>query len=795
MRSFLLATSCMIFAAPVAAQSSQLDAPPASTAQTDAPAPQSSPSVPESADDNAATTDIVVTATRTNTLLSRTPIAITAVTGESLTKLGVTNPTQIADVAPSVSIDRNNGLQITIRGVSSADNSEKGDPSAGFMLDGVSLARAQAQEVSFFDLDRIEVLRGPQGTLYGRNTTAGLISLVSARPRLGEFSGSADISYGNYNAVQGTGVLNVPLGTSAALRAAVNYDGRDSYLTPANDTYDVDPFKDNLSGRLSLLVKPTDRLTVVVRGDYSAIKGRPGPQVLLSTLYQGPFANPADGELGQNPVPRSGSREALSTVGYSERQQSNRDNSSWGIQGDVTYELSDMLTASYVGSYRKFKRDEEFTGVTGRVRTTGLYSTTPQTFDGTYAQNSQELRVAYDSSALKVQVGGFFFRETSEVNFFLYGSQGFQPGQRGFVFGFPQDTVSKSLAFFGQGTLTLVEGLRATGGVRWTKDDKSRVGATVFHANLSDPLDFTTGTQAGTTNPRGSRDSLNDAAVAYRKVTWRGGLEYDLGPQTLLYGSVSTGYKAGGFNDGCLAGATNCAGAAITTPDLLFYEPETLTAYEIGFKTRVPGNAIRLNGSYFHYDYTNLQLSQLTLVAGAPTQRTLNAGQAKIDGVELESVITPARNHQFDVSATWLNARYTDYLVDAVGPLFAQFAGRKLDRSPEWTVSAAYDWRIPLANDGSVSINLRTRLSDSYYITSSLLRAQFRQPSFTKSDMTITYTAPSDRYYVQGFVKNIEDRVTLGNGAVGANFGAGFDDGVAQLTDPRLYGVRVGTRF
>ncbi|WP_207105714.1 hypothetical protein [Sphingomonas sp. CFBP 8760] len=363
------------------------------------------------------------------------------------------------------------------------------------------------------------IFAAPVAAQNGRNTTAGLISLVSARPRLGEFSGSADIGYGNYDAVQGTGVLNVPLGTSAALRAAVNYDRRDSYLTPANDTYDVDPFKDNLSGRLSLLVKPTDRLTVVLRGDYSVIKGHPGPQVQLSTLYQGPFANPADGELGQNPVPRSGGREALSTVGYSERRQSNRDNRSWGIQGDVTYELSETLTASYVGSYRKFKRDEEFTGVTGLVRATGLYATTPQTFDGDYAQNSQELRLAYDSNALKLQAGGFFFREMSEVDFFLYGSQGFQPGQRGYIFGFPQDTVSKSLAFFGQGTLTLVDGLRATGGVRWTKDDKSRVGATMFHANLSDPLAFTTGTQPGTTNPRSSRDSLNDASVAYRKVT------------------------------------------------------------------------------------------------------------------------------------------------------------------------------------------------------------------------------------------------------------------------------------
>lgn len=795
MRSFLLATSCVFFSAPVAAQVSQVDAPPADATGMDAPATQSPQPVPTRVERDDTTTEIVVTATRSNTLLSRTPLAITAVTGESLTKIGVTNPTQIADVAPSVSIDRNNGLQITIRGISSADNSEKGDPSAGFMLDGVSLARAQAQEVSFFDLDRIEVLRGPQGTLYGRNTTAGLISLVSARPRLGEFSGSADISYGNYDAVQGTGVLNVPLGQSVALRGAVNYDRRDSYLIPANTTYEIDPFKDNLSGRLSLLVEPDDRLTIVVRGDYSSIKGRPGPQVLMSALYQAPFFPPVDGQLGQDPIPRTGNSKTRSTVGYEERQQSNRDNRSWGIQGDVAYELSDTLTASYIGSYRKFTRDEEFTGVTGRVRATGLYSTTLQTFDGEYGQNSQELRLAYDSSALKLQAGGFYFRETSDISFLLFGSQGFLPGQRGYIFGFPQETVSKSLAFFGQGTLTLAEGFRATGGARWTKDEKSRVGATIFHVNLTDPRDFTTGTQPGTTNPRGAVDSLNDAAVSYRKVTWRGGLEYDLGPRTLLYGSVSTGYKAGGFNDGCLAGAPNCAGTAVTAPGILFYEPETLTAYEVGFKTRFLDNALRLNGGYFHYDYTNLQLTQLTLVAGAGTQRTLNAGQAKIDGVELEGIITHARNHQFDFSATWLNARYTDYLVDGVGPLFAQFAGRKLDRSPEWTVSAAYDWHVPLANDGSLSFNLRTRLSDSYFITSSLLRAQFRQPSFTKSDVTITYTTPSERMYVQGFVKNIENQVTLGSALLGANFGAAFDDGVAQLTDPRLYGARIGVRF
>lgn len=762
------------------------------TAQTEAPAP-----APEESG-LLADGEIVVTATRENSLLSKTPLAITAVTGDTLIQTGVTNPTQLPDLAPSISIDRGGsaGLQITIRGVSSADNSEKGDPSAGFVVDGVFLARPQAQEVSFFDLDRVEVLRGPQGTLYGRNTTAGLVSLITAAPRLGELSGRVDATYGNYETIQATGVINVPLGQTAALRAAVNYDRRDSYLNKGVSPFELDPFKDNLSGRLTFLWEPDDKLRVLLRGDYSEIKGKPGALVALSTLYDAPIAVPADGQLGADPLRKDVDADAASTLAYAERWDSFRRNDTWGAQADISYALSDTLTASYIGSYRELTRNEQFTGLTGRQRASGAFVTSPQDFAATYNQNSQELRLAYSGDWLKFQTGAYYFKENSDISFRLYGTQGFLPGQRGYIFGFPQTTESESFALFGQGTVDLSPRLRATGGIRWTRDVKSRVGATIFHANAEDPLDFTTGVQPGTTNPRGVSDSLNNARVKYSKITWRGGLEFDADDRTLFYANVATGYKAGGFNDGCLAGEQNCNGSAITSPDILFYQPETLTAYEAGVKTRLLDNALRLAGSVFHYDYSNLQLTQLTLVAGAPVQRTLNAGAAKVDGVELEAVVKPQRNHQFDFAVAWLNARFTDYLIDSVEPLTAQFAGRKLDRSPEWTANIAYTWTIPLGSSGSdIQLNARTRISDSYAIAAPAVRAQFVQPSFTKTDLNITYNAPDKRFYVQGFVRNIENEITLANATVVANFGTGFDDGTAQLGDPRTYGVRTGFRF
>jgi iron complex outermembrane receptor protein len=158
----------------------------------------------------------------------------------------------------------------------------------------------------------------------------------------------------------------------------------------------------------------------------------------------------------------------------------------------------------------------------------------------------------------------------------------------------------------------------------------------------------------------------NNASRNFSKTTWRVGVDYDLPGIGLLYGSVATGYKAGGFNDGCEIGTgTGCALPA----SALYYAPETLTAYEAGFKVHTPDNVLRFNGNYFHYDYSGLQVSSVQNVCGGPCQVTANAATAKVDGVELEAVLRPAKNHTFDAMVTFLDARYGNYTRRSTAPM------------------------------------------------------------------------------------------------------------------------------
>jgi len=706
--------------------------------------------------------DIVVTATRTQSFASKTPIALTAVTGDQLLSKGVSNPTQLTDTVPNLSIVRGNGLQITIRGVTSTDGTEKGDPSAAFLLDGIYIARPQAQEVSFYDIERVEVLRGPQGTLYGRNTTAGVVNVLSATPKF-DFGGSADVMYESFNHALATAVINVPVGEKIALRAAINYDRRDNYIIKnTSDPYKIDPFKNNLSTRLSALFQPTDDLKILVRGDYSWIKGRPLNSVPGTNFFTpSSFLAGTSPIIGATPSYSGGSAKAERTTTFPELWQGYRDNRERGVMGQLDWKMSNAFTLTYLGSYRKSDRNEHSTIIAGQNRAT---------FAGHYWQNSQELRLAYNSGPLQAQAGGYYFKEKSGIAFFILDPQnlGFPPFAT--QFGFPQDpTIATSKAAFGQATFAITPALKITGGVRYSHDDKSRVGATVFDTLPSAGIP-------------GNRVYLqhNDAKRSFAKTTWRVGVDYDVPDLGLVYATVSTGYKAGGFNDGCETGKG--AGCALPA-SALYYAPETLTAYESGFKFRF-SSAFRLNGSIFHYDYQGLQLSSVTNACGGPCQITSNAGKAKVDGVELEAVLKPAAHHQFDLSANYLKARYTQFKpVPTV-----DFAGRPLSRSPKWTWTAGYTFDHPLANGGSLVANARLRFSSGYDLTDLANRIFFYQPSYTKSDASLTYQAPGDRYTIGVFVKNLENNLVLTS--VGAS-----NQSSATFEDPRTIGVRVGVKF
>jgi iron complex outermembrane recepter protein len=720
------------------------------------------------ADDAVADGDIVVTATRENTLLSKTPIAITAITGEGLRDAGITDARSLNDFVPNLAISENgDSARISIRGVTSTDLTEKGDPSAAFLLDGVYIARPIEVLTSFYDLERVEVLRGPQGTLYGRNTTAGVINLISARPK-GEFAASAEGTYGNLGARKGTAMINVPIGAEIGIRAAVNFDRQDSPIIQATpNTQSLNPFRNNISGRLSIGGKLGDNFDFVVRGDYTKSKGGIFNTVPLSNFYPGGLVS------GLDPVYVNSSSRAQRFQPNRLTSPDRKNNEFKGIMGEFTYDFG-SVALTYLGSYRESKRKDV------RVFQLNLGPTpvnNPAFFFGDFKQNSNELRLAFgQGQRLHGQVGAYLFNEKSFIELNIGNPlSGIVAGGNfnAIGFAFPQGpTKAKSKAAFATVTFDVTDDLHLTGGIRHTKDDKSRVGATI--------LDFNT---VANSFCGATRCKLNDniAFGKYKKTTWKIGVDYDAPNLGLVYASVSTGYKAGGFNDGCLT-TSGGAGCSLTSAQL-FFNPETLKSYEAGFKFRFADNALRISGSAFHYDYKDLQLSQIVTVP-VPATRIRNAGVAKVDGIELEAVVQPSENDRIDLGFTYIDARYTSFQASPT----ISFAGRQLDQAPKYTASAGYTHTFQLGNSGKVEAGVRTRLSAEYYLQDLNNLAQFRQPSFTKTGATLTYKAADDRFFVQGFVQNFENNITIASAASGLGT-------TATIEEPRTYGIRAGFKF
>ncbi|WP_226635395.1 TonB-dependent receptor [Novosphingobium profundi] len=708
--------------------------------------------------------DIIVTANRTASLLSDTPIAMSAIGGDQLADEQILDPTQLNELVPNIAITRGNGLQITIRGVTSTDQTEKGDPSAAFNLNGIYIARPQQQETSFFDVERVEVLRGPQGTLYGRNATAGVINVISARPKY-EFGASLDVNYGNFDKLNATGVLNVPASDTLAFRLAGNVDQRDSYIIDGapDDGVDYNRFKNNKAVRLSALFEPTSDLAVYLVGDYSRLTGDNVNTIVNSNFV--PASNFYE-DIGTTP-PLTNAR-YINTNNKAQRtnptpfsQQPSGRTENWGITGEITYNFG-PASVTYLGGYR----ETDAFGI--GVLTNGARQADTS---GDYNQQSHELRFAYNDGPLQAQVGGYYFREESDITLNINRGTGENVGRLSFLQG---PTTSQNKSVFGQFTYELMPRLRATGGIRYSHDKKSRVGRGIIqtYSYINSSYDFGV--------PVGDPFILtnNQAERSFSKVTWRAGLDYDtdLG---LIYASVSTGYKAGGFNDGCLEGTLP---GCTFTQDFLFYEPETLTAYEAGFKFAF-GPAFALNGTVFHYDYSNMQLTELVLNLLGPGQNgqiTTNAATSKVDGVELDATLRPSDRWTFNVAFNYLDARYATFNPGQ------DLSGRPLTRSPKYSGRMAANYSLPVG-DGVIDFNAATRFSSSYDLSSDFSTYRFfEQPGYTKTDLSVTYKAPDSRYYLGAYVENLENNliVTVANAPQTAVF-----------SDPRTYGLRAGVKF
>ncbi|NBC36957.1 TonB-dependent receptor [Novosphingobium sp. FSY-8] len=710
--------------------------------------------------------DIVVTATRQSTMLSKTPIAMTAISAEGLRNSGVQDARSLAAVVPNLAITENgDAVRISIRGVTSTDGTEKGDPSAAFLMDGIYIARPADQQGSFFDVERVEVLRGPQGTLYGRNTTAGLVNIITARPK-DKFEGSFDAKYGNYDAVNLTGMLNYGFGNGLGLRFAANYDRMDSTITqPSGAIYATGAYRNVFSSRLSF-GGDLGKLKFVIRADYSQQKGSLLNQVTLANFYSN------INTIGVDPTFLNRSAADYAALGYKLANPSAKNNKNYGIMGEFSYPLTDRVDVTYVGSYRKTDRAD--------VRELLLFGVlqNPAVFNGKFKQVSQEVRVAFGRGLpLHGQVGAYYFNEETTLEYNLGNPLASLISANAIGYSFPQGPVkATSKAAFAQLTYDVTSELHLTGGIRFTHDDKSRDGKTVLYFPTA------ASSYCGATT---CVLNLNVAARSFEKVTWKVGLDYDVPGLGLAYASVSTGYKAGGFNDGCITGqGTGCG----LNESQLYYAPETLTAYEAGIKFKLLNGKVRFNASLFHYDYSNMQLSQAITVNNAPQLLIQNAGTAKVDGVETDVSFSPWAGGQFNASLNYTNARYSSFFPALASGQSRNFAGMPLDQAPKWTSTLGYTHTLPLANGASIEAGVATKLSSAYYMQDLSYLLLFRQPGYTKTDLNVSYKANGNRWYVQGFVKNIENAITVASASSGIAATVTFQE-------PRTYGIRTGYKF
>ena len=641
--------------------------------------------------------------------VQKTSISLSVIGEDMLQVNQVSDATGLSNYVPNLQISRStNAVEIAIRGIGSTNNTEVGDPAAGFAVDGIAYARPEAAGVSFYDVQRVEVLRGPQGTLYGRNTIAGSVNVVTNKPQP-VFAGSGSISYGNYNAFQFDGMINVPLNKWAAMRASFFAQSHDGYWDgknrPAGILDDLG-WSETKSARVHLLLTPVEDFSALFTVQASDVDGTWNPFVM----------RPLDGS-----EPRRG---FVTDVPNSQNEHYVT------FSTEITKRIGD-IAATYLGSYSREDIDQNIAAALSPLPNPFILGGPNFNY---HRQQTHELRFSTAKpDRLEWVAGLYYFRETNDVTLLLpsFGLAFLQP-----------DVLSESKAAFTHFSYKLTDSFRLVGGLRYNKDHKARTGGQ-FAVDSDGQV--------------GDRLSLNDADREWNSTNWKAGLEYDIGARSMLYGTASTGYKAGGFYDG--------------TGDV-YYQPEEITSYELGWKNRLLENRLQVNVAAFYYDYTNFQVSsaEINPVTNELGTVTRNIGKMPIQGVELETNFQISRGDRLDLSVSHLDSEFKDFIVGAteVDGTFVvrDLSGNELAKAPNWTVQFSYSKTFTLANRGTVTCRVNSRWVDGYYLSFdnhpiAPHPVDTRQPSFTTSDFIATYENPNRSWYCSLYFKNIEDKTVM----------------------------------
>ena len=744
--------------------------------------------------------EVMVTARRREEGLQSAPIAVSAYTGESMAYRGVARLDDVASFVPSLTLENNpsfggasSSAAIYLRGVGQKEFLPTTEPGVGLYVDGVYIARSVGAILDLIDIERLEVLRGPQGTLFGRNTIGGAISISTHKPEPGgEAGGTLSAVVGTDDRVNVKGSVHLPLSDTVAVRASLASLQQDGYVDRA-DGVDLGD-DDTITGRAALAWYPSDRLEIDLNLDYTrdrengpamellgidftdlsqlqgVVLAPPPPMAFIHNVTaaaMGPGVPCAvQDPMGNNPLPFPNPNTASPNcydnryVGTGENQgtaEATSETDVLGLSATVAYELSESLTLKSITAWRDLDSEFARDGDHSPHRISQFHDDLEQ------EQFTQEIQLLGSGDKLNWIVGAYYFNEDGDnVNTLDFTVSNFRSGG-----GFDNEAV----ALFAQATYDLTDAWHLTLGGRYTDETKKfhpdQVIYQNYYAGISQVL------------PPGHPLAALDAPflqagerilpdlekeIEIDEFTPMANLSWDVSDDFMTYVSYSEGFKSGGFTQRVfppiVAGFTAPPGTADI--DLIpTYEPEFVEVWELGFKSTLLDGRMRLNGAIFDTDYQDLQVQVFNSVAPV----TQNIGAASIQGLELEMQAAPGEGWLIDAMYSYLDAEYDD--IDTANTLIAE--DNAFERVPENTAAVGVSKEFAMDSSGTLVVRVDWSYRDDTYndaYNTELLKTD----SYDLWGASVRWTSVDEDWTVLLSGRNLTDEEFLITGVYGTAF-------------------------